>query len=620
MKKEILDVHHITDMMSEGLMVIDRKGIIQLYNQKAKEIFGVVYEHQFEHPPGFLEDGDFVVIADNALGVDDGELNDKKLEILGIPRGNCQEKDGIIAFGYLGSKDRGILKKRRPPIEEEIFSEETVFRNRKISGKIDYKKQVITIGVDHMSFVLPYQKAIGHMVVLDGETGAVKFYQEKGYSVRNESIGQLLINRSFRGKGEQEDHLKVIGEDLLNLHDETPVIKDFLNCAKGKGAGQDNRFAEINGRQTKCSLIPVYDGKKVIAAALKVEDITEIKHVLQERDNALRHLEFIEKELKEGSLAEQAFPTIIGDSAVIRQMRIMVAKASKSTSNVLLLGESGTGKTMMAKAIHEAGDLFDKPFIHVNCGSIPENLLESELFGYEKGAFTGASTTGKKGYFEMANGGTLFLDEIGEIPLNLQVKLLHAIQHKEFYPIGSDRTVGVNVRIIAATNRNLEREMKEGGFREDLYYRINVIPIWIPPLRERKDDINSLVRTILPRLCRERQMNEKHLTGEALTKMMDYHWPGNIRELENILERALLLSEGSIIHSEHIIIDNQTLKFEEENKISLQKSLKRATKEFEKTLIMKTLERVEGDKKKAMETLDIGKTQFYKKLKDYDIL
>ncbi len=614
-----LDSHRITDMVSEGLILIDQAGVIQLYNQKAKEIFGVVYQHQFDHSRGTINPGDFIIIADNSVGIDDGKLDEQKLSCLGNFEEKFQEKDAIIAFGQFGTEGKGSLTKRTPPYKQDIFKEQREFKNLKISASIDFKKQRIEIAVDQMIFVLPYEKAIGHMVVLDGENGALKFYQERGYSARNESIGQLLISRTFRGKGVKEDHLKVLGEHILTIHDHSAVIKDFLNCSKGEQSGYENRFAEINGRQTKCTLIPVRAQKKVVAAALKVEDITEIRSVVKERDDALRHLEIIEKELKNDSLAEQTFLKIIGDSTVIRQLRILVAKASKSSSNVLLLGESGTGKTMIARSIHDGGDFFDKPFIHVNCGSIPENLLESELFGYEKGAFSGASTKGKKGYFEMANGGTLFLDEIGEIPLNLQVKLLHAIQHKEFYPIGSDRTVEVDVRIIAATNRNLEKEMKEGNFREDLYYRINVIPIWLPPLRDRKEDISSLVRSILPRVCREKKMNEKHLTAEALTKMMDYEWPGNIRELENILERALLLSEGSIIHSEHIMINNGTFNFEQEQKTLRTETLKGSTKAFEKSLIIKVLDEVEGDRKKAMAILEVGKTQFYKKLKDYDI-
>ena len=346
-----------------------------------------------------------------------------------------------------------------------------------------------------------------------------------------------------------------------------------------------------------------------------MEDISQIKKVISERDNAIRQLEKAAEQLLEEEVLRKAFPRFVGHSKEIEYVKKMALKTSKTNSNVLILGESGTGKTILAKAIHENSKLKERPFIHVNCGAIPDNLLESELFGYEKGAFTGARNEGKKGFFEIADGGTIFLDEIGDISQNLQVKLLQIIQEKSFYRVGGTNKITVNIRIIAATNKNLEEEIIKGNFREDLYYRINVFPIWIPPLRERKEDINLLVELLLPRICKEIGCENKRISSEAMNLILKYSWPGNIRELENILERAVNLAEGNNIISSHIALKKDSGEVINDGNISL----KRLLEEQEKIAIEKTLAFYGGDKKQTMEALDISKTSFYEKIKRYNI-
>ncbi|MPM83739.1 Nitrogen fixation protein VnfA [bioreactor metagenome] len=253
----------------------------------------------------------------------------------------------------------------------------------------------------------------------------------------------------------------------------------------------------------------------------------------------------------------------------------------------------------------------------MNCGSIPEALLESELFGYEGGAFTGARAAGKAGMFELAQGGTIFLDEIGEISLSLQVKLLQVLQDKTFFKIGGNRNIEVNVRIIVATNKNLEEEMLKGRFREDLYYRINVFPIWIPPLRERKGDIYPLVQNMLPFICSRLGCEIKRISGEALSVLTGYEWPGNIRELENILERAVNLAEGNTILSTHLTIDR--IMDYARPKMADIRPLKEVMDEAEKRAIAEAILISGGDKKAAMNALKIGKTSFYEKINKYGI-
>jgi transcriptional regulator with PAS, ATPase and Fis domain len=240
------------------------------------------------------------------------------------------------------------------------------------------------------------------------------------------------------------------------------------------------------------------------------------------------------------------FSNIIGSSSSLKDALIIADKASTTTSTVLIRGESGTGKELVAKAIHNNSSRKDKPFVRINCAAIPENLFESELFGYEKGAFTGAAKS-KPGKFNIANEGTIFLDEIGDMPKSMQVKLLRVIQEREFESVGGILTQTVDVRIIAATNRALEKMIETGEFREDLYYRLNVITIPLPPLRKRKEDINPLVDTFIDRISKRLNKPVKSIDSECQQFFQSYHWPGNIRELENIIERAINLCDESII-------------------------------------------------------------------------
>ncbi|MBI3592590.1 MAG: sigma-54-dependent Fis family transcriptional regulator [Nitrospirae bacterium] len=245
------------------------------------------------------------------------------------------------------------------------------------------------------------------------------------------------------------------------------------------------------------------------------------------------------------------FSRIIGESPAIQKIISEVKKIADARSNVLLLGETGTGKELIARAIHFNSSRADKPFIPINCSAIPENLLESELFGHVKGAFTGAVTL-KKGLFEEANGGTVFLDEIGDLSVGLQSKLLRVLEDHQIRPVGGTQSIKIDLRFISATNRNIENAVKDGSFREDLFYRINVITIKIPPVRERKEDIESLVRHLIQKYSGELGKAVKGIDDEALKSLVSYHWPGNVREIQNIIERAILIADDGMIHAEHL--------------------------------------------------------------------
>ncbi|MGB5218231.1 MAG: sigma-54 dependent transcriptional regulator [Smithella sp.] len=308
--------------------------------------------------------------------------------------------------------------------------------------------------------------------------------------------------------------------------------------------------------------------------------------------------EEIAKEAKE----ENSFCGMIGINREMRKIFDTIKKVSNTLANILILGESGTGKELVARAIHENSSRVKMPFIAINSGGIPENLLESELFGYMKGSFTGAYAD-RQGYFEMARGGTIFLDEIGELSTSLQVKLLRVIQERTFRRIGGAEDIKVDVRIISATNKNLQEKVKKGEFREDLYYRLNVIPIFIPPLRERREDIPLLINSFIEKYSKMFSKQISNISSYAMELLMNYDFPGNIRELQNIIERGVAMESSNIILPESLTFG--TPKFDmdiTDNGLDLNSELDK----IEKMLIEKALQKTKGSKKKAAELLKIS--------------
>ena len=306
---------------------------------------------------------------------------------------------------------------------------------------------------------------------------------------------------------------------------------------------------------------------------------------------------------------------IIGNSNKMREVYQMISQVSNSNATVLVRGESGTGKELVANSIHYNSLRSKNPFVKVNCAALPTNLIESELFGHEKGAFTGAIRQ-KLGKFELANKGTLFLDEIGSIDMDVQVKLLRVLQEREFERVGGHKTITTDVRIVAATNKNLEQAVEEGVFRSDLYYRLNVFPIYLPPLRERKTDILLLADHFLEKYSKENNKEIRRFSTPAIDMMMDYHWPGNVRELENCIERAVLLCEEGVIHSYHL---PPTLQTGMESDTLPVRSLEEATDNLEREMIIDSLKNTRGNTTKAASLLKTTVRKFNYKAKRYNI-
>jgi len=272
---------------------------------------------------------------------------------------------------------------------------------------------------------------------------------------------------------------------------------------------------------------------------------------LQEKAEEVELLKEANQQLKSAFTEQFISEEIVGSSSKMRDVYILLQKVSPTNATVLIRGESGVGKELIANAIHFNSPRANKPLIKINCSALPESLIESELFGHEKGAFTGADAQ-RKGRFEMADQGTIFLDEIGDLPLNTQVKILRILQERELERLGSSTTIKVDVRVITATNRNLEEMISKGQFREDLFYRLNVFPVYVPPLRERKDDIPNLLNHFIYKFNKKNNLNIKRISTPAIDMLMYYHWPGNIRELENCIERAAILATEGVIHSNHL--------------------------------------------------------------------
>lgn len=347
------------------------------------------------------------------------------------------------------------------------------------------------------------------------------------------------------------------------------------------------------------------------------EDLEQFKDIIQKNKLLETEIHHYRKQLREIHGAKYSWENIIGNSEKMVYSKYMARKAAQTNSNVLILGESGTGKELFAHSIHNGSGRSYSPFVKVNCAAIPSELLESELFGYEEGAFTGAKKGGKIGKFELANGGSIFLDEIGDMPLKMQAKLLRVLQEREFERVGGSAAIKLDIRVIAATNQNLKELVKTGKFREDLYYRLNVMTIDIPPLRERYSDIDQLTNLLLEKLSNQLGKYVSGISSNTMNFLRSHSWPGNVRELENVLERAINLTDSDIILPVHLpVYLTQNTRRIMDGPI---RPLKDIIEDTEKEAIVRCLEYTKGNKLKTAKLLDISRSSLYDKIEKYGI-
>ena len=615
--KTIAAFESIASGLGRGLIYIREDYNIGAYSNLAKEITGIrLSSNTNGHAEGVIEEGDIVIIADNDLGNDDG-LSTEELKLINIFDKNIKIGDALLAIGvYKNKKIEPIYK-----VAHSYDLKQTMELNRRylgynISAVIDEKNGIISISVNDVKYQMAYLEAIGHMVVLDKNTGKVKFFQARGYGFRNEDIGKLLLGKKFISKkteGKERDLMPHIGRSMEELFEGEQFINDIRALMDKENGCGIKKVYNIHKRPMYCHMVRL----KMEGAENGVYIFLQDKEILQNQPAPREVMEAELEKLKKKRLTEEettgidGFKNFIGNDKSLITVKRLASKAARNNFNVMLTGESGTGKSVLAKEIHDM-QMPDKPFVEVCCNAISPTLFESELFGYAPGAFTGANANGKAGYFEEASGGTIFLDEIGDISLEMQIKLLHVIQNKRIYRVGDTKPVNVNVRIITATNKDLEAEMEKGNFRRDLYYRINVFPIYIPPLRERKSDLYFLANSILNQYCREYGIKTKQFSQEAIDIIMSYPWPGNVRELKNAVECAVAICDEELIYSEHLMLPKA---YEDDRSLTLKEKLDKE----ERRIIEDAIERNGGDKVKAMEELDLPRSSFYKKLKTLNL-
>jgi PAS domain S-box-containing protein len=415
------------------------------------------------------------------------------------------------------------------------------------------------------------------------------------------------------------DFLGLDPADQIGKHCTEVIENSRMHIVAQTGVPEINQSHLIKGQKMVVQRIPIKKDGKVVAVFGQVmfKDVRDVTKLAKKLSLLESKLELYEQELMSIRSTRHTLESIVGESEVVQSLRKEAQKAAATQFPVLITGESGTGKELFAQGIHHASARRLHPFVRINCSAIPKDLLESELFGYEKGAFTGAGSGGKPGKLELAKHGTVFLDEIGDLPLPMQPKLLRVIEDREFERIGGTSVIHSDFRLIAATNQNLEEMMAERRFRKDLFYRLNVIPLHIPPLRERQEDILPLVRHFLNQAATEAFLPEITLEHDAEEVLRTYHWPGNIRELSNVLERVLSSLEGNTIR-----VSDLPFYLYRSRKIASKLAavpIREAQSRAEKEAILHTLRLTRYNKSKAAAMLGIHRTHLYKKIKKYGI-
>lgn len=421
---------------------------------------------------------------------------------------------------------------------------------------------------------------------------------------------------------------QVLGKKMVNVAPEALVLKALHE--KTTFIDQPSRVISL-GIDVKVSSFPIWDQGEVIGAVSVFRDVSEVSKLKEELERTRGWVEYFKQELKRKEALPLEFKSLVGKSNPFRETLFLASKVAKTDTSVLIRGETGVGKEVLAEAIHNASKRRNKPLIRVNCAAIPETLLESELFGYEEGAFTGARRKGKPGKFELADGGTLFLDEVGDMGLEAQAKLLRAIQNKEIERLGGMRPISVDVRIIAATNQDLEAKIRERVFREDLFYRLNVFPLTIPPLRERKEDILPLAAHFLEKFSQ--QYGKSLVFSDRVAQLLlNYTWPGNIRELQNAVEHAVIAAEGFTITLDDLPNYLKSIQTEIKQPLERTKHLEEGKQmeffasnaglsfllsQVEKSAIEEALKKAGNNKSEAIRMLGISRSAFYEKLKRY---
>lgn len=613
MIKETEDIESIFPIIDQSIIVVDEDERFKGFIQKDKIVKDYFHRQQYLV-------NEFNAILDSTYN---GIIAINKNEDIIVYNHSAERILGSKAQNSVGTSVREILSNTRLPEvlktgkrelgKREVFNNRTLIINRtpiikdaEIVGAIAIFQDITDL--KRVTEELEHEKNASEILraIIDNAYEGIIVVNEKGYiTMINEPYAKFL-------GGSKKD---IVGKHATEIIDTTR-----LHIVVKTGKEEIGEVQKVRGKHIVVMRTPIYKAGKVVGAIGKImfKDVQEI-NVLASKINQIEHeLEYYKDALKEVSGTKYNFDNIIGVSEKLKETKYLAEKATHTNSNVLIRGESGTGKELFAHAIHAASNRSMGPFVKVNCAAIPAELLESELFGYEEGAFTGAKRGGKIGKFELANGGSIFLDEIGDMPQSMQAKLLRVLQEKEVERVGGTKNIPLDVRIIAATNRNLEEMVGEGEFREDLYYRLNVMSIYIPSLRERTGDLEPMIKYLLKKISAQVGNYVTKISKEAINYLKNYDWPGNVRELENVLERAInLVDYGKEIQAKHLPMHIR--KTEISLKTSGDKDLKSILEEVEKEAILDCLKRVNGNRTKASQILNISRSSLYEKLWKYGI-
>lgn len=566
----------IIQAMHNGMLVIDAAGIISMINPSAVKLFGLT-------------------------GI---EVVGRSIEEI-LPKSICSQMlQKVLETGesIIGEKDTvgsATVMANCSPIT----------KNDKVIGAVCILQDVTEI--EHLAKELQSVKRVYQTL----ETVLDIAYD--GFVIVNKEGQVEWCNQPF------VDYIGLKREEIMNQDVDRLLGDSEIKLSASTGKAFRGHIKSSGGRYAIVSCQPIYIDGQVEGAVGKIifRELDELKDLVKRIDMLENQVSYYQQELSKVTGAKFTIDDIITVNERMKLIKKEAYQAARSDATILLRGESGTGKELFAHAIHNASYRFEGPFLKINCAAVPEHLLESEFFGYEDGAFTGARKGGKPGKFELANGGTMFLDEIGDMPKSLQAKLLRVLEDNEVTRLGGVKSTKVDVRIIAATNRDLEAMVKNGEFREDLYYRLNVITIEIPPLRQRLDDIPVLVEILTNKY---NTINRKHVSGidpTALSMLQSYRWPGNIRELENVIERAVSLNIKGLIYPEHLpeyiktSFGNSTPCVENEPKTSYKQKIRSTEKE----VLEQALKEAQGNKTKAAKLLGISRTMLYQKLNAYGL-
>ncbi|MBR5390086.1 MAG: sigma 54-interacting transcriptional regulator [Clostridia bacterium] len=588
----------VMDSSSHAMFTMDRQGIVTHINQQAKERFGLFNHSLYSHPAGCLEPEDLVILATSAMGMDDGNLQADDLALLGIRDLRLRSGDMLAAVGvYQGRGIKPVYKRLRRG-EAVGMRLDVVFQGIPVSIHIGDKE--IAVAVRGKTYRIDYFDCIGQMVVLDHRTRRVKFWEEKGYSARKEGIGNLLRGAGFVAKGPDEE-ITVVGYHFREFFEGALFEEHLRQVLAGEAPSFSDLACEINGFALLASILPMKDSGRIEGVIVKFRNIEDIRTTILERNTAIAAAERKYQEASERALPDTAAIPLLtfGNSAASRTVRRQAYKFSQMDCNILIVGESGTGKSRLARWMLQTQSRGGR-VIRVDCSAEDPAYLAEKLFGKKKEL---------PGLFQEADGGTLVLEAVDRLPEKIQAKLLDTIQNREVIPVDASRPLPVDVRLLAVAGPGLREAAEAGRFRRDLYDRLAAFSVMLPPLRERREDIFFIANELVEQICRRYRIPDKALSGEALSKLTRYDWPGNLRELESVLERAAALSDSDIIYPEHLHLPTE---------ITIS-TLRQHMQQEERRYIQQVLSQCGGDRRLAMEQLDLSRSVFYARLKEYGL-